>query len=450
MKDLSEQIERIKSKLLIAKSVDSALRVFGASSHKYQIGQPVDQGQIEAFEEKYSVSLPETYKAFLLYIGNGGIEIDSSAAGPFYGIYPFGKRLGELVYEGVKDALQHEVILSPDMTVDEWQELRDILEDDDLSEEEYVKELGRIYGGIMPLGSQGCTYLYALVINGKHKGKVVNLDQDHQQPKFTFEDHFLDWYERWLDEVINGELLVDNAGWFGYVMGGAQQKLIDTFIGASTAKAKNDALLGLLRKIELSSDTLELLYQNFGQSDKNDKLILQLLVKYKYKDWKTRLIEFAEADLLSVFKFLYWYDRENCKEWLEFIVDKKDQISNSALFHHYLYLLKECAVDYGSYIKNFINNNDKRIRMSTISALGELQSKGDYVDEFILGLQDQSDEVVRSTLFALEGVTDTRLLLFYKKIIDRFPKDQYYILPPLKKRLKTFNVDVEWLKSQNF
>ena len=106
--------------------------------------------------------------------------------------------------------------MTPEMTTEEWAEMTKKLVEDDLSDEAYDEEEGKLYGGILPLGSQGCTYLHGLILNGPHCGKVVNLDQDFQKPIFSHEADFLDWYERWLDEVISGDLLNESAGWFGY------------------------------------------------------------------------------------------------------------------------------------------------------------------------------------------------------------------------------------------
>ena len=95
-------------------------------------------------------------------------------------------------------------------------DIKNIEDDEEMSDEEFDKEMGNIFSGILPIGSQGCTYLHGIILNGKHKGKVVNLDISRQKPKFTYENNFLDWYERWLDEVISEELLKDGPSWFGY------------------------------------------------------------------------------------------------------------------------------------------------------------------------------------------------------------------------------------------
>ena len=47
--------------------------------------------KIVDFEKKYHIQLPHEYKLFLTEIGNAGESFSNSAAGPFYGIYPFGE-----------------------------------------------------------------------------------------------------------------------------------------------------------------------------------------------------------------------------------------------------------------------------------------------------------------------------------------------------------------------
>lgn len=217
MTDFSEQINRIKKKLVQAKNTDKDYKVFGASSHKYQINQPATINEIKAFESKYAVQLPEYYRAFILHIGNGGPGYQNSGAGPFYGIYPLGEHLEELVSGNPKAFLTTNCCLHPEMNDVEWENLTPFLNDDNITDENYYQEIEKIYSGILPLGSQGCSYLHALVLNGQHKGKVINLEMAaEQKPRFAFENNFLDWYERWLDEIISGHLIKASTSWFGY------------------------------------------------------------------------------------------------------------------------------------------------------------------------------------------------------------------------------------------
>lgn len=212
-----EQIKRIKHKLAQAGKADRKYKVFGAERHKYQLHKAASEAEISHFEERFSISLPACYRSFLLNIGNGGPSFAGSAAGPFYGIYPLGSHVNELIPDNVEKYLKNDCLIYPDMSDQYWKTLTEKLDQaDTLSELEYEQEEGKLFGGILPLGSQGCTYLHGLVLQGEHRGKVVNLDIDRQKPGFTFEDNFLDWYERWLDEIISGELILDRPGWFGY------------------------------------------------------------------------------------------------------------------------------------------------------------------------------------------------------------------------------------------
>lgn len=217
MKDYSEQIHSIKQKLIQAKQVDVDFKVFGASSHKYEINPPASINEVEAFEKRYSVQLPDCYRAFVLQVGNGGTSYMNSGAGPFYGIYTLGEHLGQMVDGNPQSYLNNESPLFPNLSNEDWDSMSKVLADDNISDEDYYKELEKIYSGILPIGLQGCTYLHGLVLNGTHKGKVVNLElSGDYKPIFANDKNFLAWYERWLDEVISGKLISNSPSWFGY------------------------------------------------------------------------------------------------------------------------------------------------------------------------------------------------------------------------------------------
>ncbi|MBO0321188.1 SMI1/KNR4 family protein [Muricauda sp. CAU 1633] len=213
----SQQIGRIKKKLLEAKTIDKDCLVFGASAHKYAMHSPATISQVESFEATYGIQLPECYRAFKLHVGNGGTSYQNSGAGPYYGIYTLGDHLDTLVYEDPKIFLKNNCCLYPKMKDAQWKKLTKILDEDGLSDEVYYEEFTKIYGGILPLGTQGCTYVHGLLLNGPHKGKVVNLEMSaDQKPFFAPDTTFLDWYERWLDEIISGKLIKKSPSWFGY------------------------------------------------------------------------------------------------------------------------------------------------------------------------------------------------------------------------------------------
>ena len=73
-------IEELKAQLNQARLVDKDLKEFGANKHKYFWNSPASLEEVEQFEKKIGVSLPEEYRNFIIKAGNGG-------AGPFYGLF---------------------------------------------------------------------------------------------------------------------------------------------------------------------------------------------------------------------------------------------------------------------------------------------------------------------------------------------------------------------------
>ncbi len=61
--------------------LDRSLRVFGASGHRYRLGEPASSTIVLQIEQSCKVELPSDYRYFLLSISDGG-------AGPNYGIKP--------------------------------------------------------------------------------------------------------------------------------------------------------------------------------------------------------------------------------------------------------------------------------------------------------------------------------------------------------------------------
>jgi len=445
------QIERIKKKLILAKDIDKDFKVFGADSHQYVLGETVSNDVILKFENDFNVSLPESYKAFLIHIGNGGISYENSAAGPCYGIFSFGENVDEFVYSNTEKYLKEGCILYPGLSDEFWKELtKKIEEDEDISNEDFETELGKIYSGILPISSQGCTYYYGLVLSGEYKGRIVNVDLDRQKPFFAFESNFLDWYERWLDEIAS-ESVAEQTDLFHYTLGGALTHILNVFIDAEGEETKLECLKGVLRKQKIDSQTLDVLEKEYKSSkaEIREKL-LQILVKFDYDRAYPYLVHFVKEDILSVFQFVFWYAKDRSSDWLEFIKQNTERISDEETFQFCTYLLQEMNLDYGDVILPFALNENNEIRRQLYYSLGQLENKRDYIDTFIMGLNDDANWVIHSALQALDGVEDDKLLIHYKRVAERFPKEQDYILVNLNHRLKPFGLTNKSIKKLNF
>ena len=444
---MKEQLQRIQQKLAQAKAADKDLEVFGAKGHKYHLNPPVSEAEVLAFEEKYGVQLPECYRAFMLTVGDAKAKKSDFIAGPYYGLYAFGTSVDSLLYEKIETYLKAPCNLSPDMTQEEWETLSDPLlpseEEEEEDDDKYFAERAKVFGGLLPLGSQGCTYEHALVLNGKYAGRVVNVDLDLAQPKFAFETNFLDWYERYLDEVISGQLMDDSPTWFGYHRGEPAEELLNEYEQTTDRKTQTDCLDGVYhKKPPLESALLGKIEKLIALNNEDRDFLIEILCQSSYERAKPYLQTLVTEKPKKVFQFIWWYAQDHCADWVPAVKELLPTITDEETFNFATYLLAETE-DFEEDILPFTNNVNPRIRLTAYYTLGKSQKKEQYLDTFIKGLQETDNDVLRIVIQAISGVKDERLLPYYKQIAKRFSKDEDYILSNLKRVLEPFGLTVE-------
>ena len=455
---MKEQLQRIQQKLSQARAADKDLEVFGASSHKYHLNPPVSEAEVLAFEKKYGVRLPECYRAFMLTIGDAKAKKLDFIAGPYYGLYAFGTQVDDLLYEGSEIYLKAPCALSPDMTQEEWEALSDPLlmseedeedfeEDEEVetteTEEDYIEQCGKVFGGLLPLGSQGCTYYHALVLNGKYAGRIVNVDLDLAQPKFAFETNFLDWYERYLDEVISGQLMDDSPTWFGYYRGEPAEELLNEYEQTTDRKTQTDCLDGVYHKRPpLSEKVLDRIETLISLNNEDRDFLIEILSQSSYERAKPYLRDLVTEKPKKVFQYIWWYAQDHCADWVPTVKELLPTITDEETFNFATYLLTETE-NFEEDILPFTDNVNPRIRLTAYYTLGESEKKEQYLDTFIKGLQETDNDVLRTVIQAISGVKNERLLPYYKQIAKRFSEDEDYILSNLKWALEPFGLTVE-------
>ena len=457
---MKEQLQRIQQKLSQARAADKDLEVFGASSHKYHLNPPVSEAEVLAFEKKYGVRLPECYRAFMLTIGDAKAKKLDFIAGPYYGLYAFGTQVDDLLYEGSEIYLKAPCALSSDMTKEEWEALSDPLlmseeDDEDFEEDEeegyvievednYFAERAKVFGGLLPLGSQGCTYEHALVLNGKYAGRVVNVDLDLAQPKFTFEANFLDWYERYLDEVISGQLVDDRPTWFGYHRGEPAEVLLNEYEQTTDRKTQTDCLEGVYhKKPPLEPALLDKIEKLIALNNDDRDFLIEILSQSSYERAKPYLQDLVTKDPKKVFQFVWWYAKDHCADWVSVIKELLPTITDERTFDFATYLLTEGDDNFEKVILPFTDNENPQIRSTAYYTLGKSKKSEQYLDTFIKGLQETDTGVLCTVMQALSEVTDERLLPYYKAIAKRFPEEKDYVLSNLEYRLASFGLTIE-------
>ena len=445
---MKEQLLRIQQKLAQAKAADKNLEVFGADAHQYHLNPPVSEAEVLAFEKKYGVQLPECYRAFMLTVGDAKAKKSDFIAGPYFGLYAFGTSLDSLLYEKTETYLKAPCNLSPDMTQEEWDALTDPLlpseEEEEEDDDKYFAERAKVFGGLLPLGSQGCTYEHALVLNGKYAGRVVNVDLDLAQPKFAFEANFLDWYERYLDEVISGQLIDDRPTWFGYHRGEAAEVLLTEYEQTTDRKTQTDCLEGVYhKKPPLEPPLLDKIEKLIALDNEDRTFLIEILSQSSYERAKPYLQDLVTKDPKKVFQFVWWYAKDYCAEWVSVVKELLPTITDERTFDFATYLLTEGDDNFEEVILPFTDNENHQIRSTAYYTLGKSKKKEQYLDTFIKGLQETDTGVLCTVMQALSGVEDKRLLPYYKAIAKRFPEEKDYVLSNLEYRLASFGLTIE-------
>ena len=445
---MKEQLHRIQQKLSQAKAADKNLEVFGADAHQYHLNPPVSEAEVLAFEKKYGVQLPECYRAFMLTIGDAKAKKSDFIAGPYFGLYAFGTSVDSLLYEKIETYLKAPCNLSPDMTQEEWETLSDPLlpseEEEEDDDDKYFAERAKVFGGLLPLGSQGCTYEHALVLNGKYAGRVVNVDLDLAQPKFAFETNFLDWYERYLDEVISGQLIDDRPTWFGYHRGEPAEVLLNEYEHTTNRKTQTDCLEGVYhKKLPLEPALLDKIEKLIALNNDDRDFLIEILSQSSYERAKPYLQDLVNKDPKKVFQFVWWYAKDYCADWVSVVKELLPTITDERTFDFATYLLTEGDDNFEEVILPFTDDENPQIRSTAYYTLGKSKKKEQYLDTFIKGLQETDTGVLCTVMQALSGVEDKCLLTYYKAIAKRFPEEKDYVLSNLEYRLASFGLTIE-------
>lgn len=199
--NIEHKIKDVCNKLSLLKANDKRFSIFGSSSHRYLLNEKLSETEVRGFEEKYAITLPEEYRAFVLQVGNGG-------AGPYYGI----RTLEDSLFAGFNRNLSGEVLnLSLDFPFTEpWNMKFSEYDGNEAQgayqqfEKEYFAEKWET--GILRLCNYGCGASLNLVVKGKEKGHMWVDDRGSDggiYPDVFFDQTdrttFLDWYLMWLD-----------------------------------------------------------------------------------------------------------------------------------------------------------------------------------------------------------------------------------------------------------
>lgn len=195
---LEAALKRIAEKLRQAR--EQGAQPFGAEKHGMRLRPPLAPDDVAAVEARLGVALPEDYRAFVTRVGDGG-------AGPAYGVFPLADALHRSGVDRVPALLRlpyrHVERYEPEED-DEWNAFWDRVAAGGVGEAEKREWALLERRGALELCDEGCGYLHFLVVTGPARGTMWN---DGRGSGFGFAPlgvTFLEWYERWLDDVLAG------------------------------------------------------------------------------------------------------------------------------------------------------------------------------------------------------------------------------------------------------
>lgn len=413
------QFDRIKNKLEKAKRKDKAFSVFGASSHKYRVYEKLTAKELMDWQSKNQVTLPEPYTQFLTKVGNGG-------AGPYYGIYSIKKATSYT--DG--NALATRCVLHPKMTKEEWNYLTEpLINDEDISDPEYDAARGKVLGGMLCIGTQGCEYDMYLVLEGKHRGKIVYTSDFYPDHPFFFvyEDNFLDWYERWLDEII----LDYDIAWFGSRMPGDENALIQVYQNAPKEEIRSKALDGMFKFKKISQPTIDFL-KRVAEKRQNDRTTaIQLICKTSVFAGRDYILEMLHSerneDFLQALKILNWYGKSfDLAEFIKVILQSLDRVHDTETLSHVGYVLESSGAITLQNFKPFLSHTDSNIQTSAIYATRSCNDKSESWEIIEQMLMGGDKEVMKSSILYWGIIAHEKLLPYYKAAWSEYRRNDNF------------------------
>ena len=138
---------------------------------------PLPQEEVEAFESRYQIRLPDSYRRFLLEIGNAG------DGPPHYGLRP----LSRTIQKDNGEILRPQ---NPFPLKEYW-----VWEDDEEVDETLLDSV--FLDGLLYLGTDGCAQDWVLIVSGEERGNIWQIADVGAQPCAPRLD-FLSWYQHWL------------------------------------------------------------------------------------------------------------------------------------------------------------------------------------------------------------------------------------------------------------
>lgn len=422
-KDRENPIERIRKKLILAAKIDHDLTLFGASSHNYQLNPPLSLEKVIQLQEKAGCEFPKDYIDFITQIGHGG-EGSYGGAGPYYGLYAFDEVIDR---NGITNCALP-CLLSPEMDIEEWKALCHVPEN--CSDEEFDIICDKVHQGTLYLGTCGCEYDLLLVINGPYKGHILYTSDwvdSHTPYIFSYETSFIQWYERWLDEVILGY----DTSWFGHRMGGDENTLIQFAENCDDHTQKIKAISSLIKLPKLSNLGFQFLEEQL-KTDNIELYKASLNVFTTY--FKEQAIPYIKQSLITPFNektdiaisLINYNYKEQYTLFKESLLPILRETTNENTVRFIGYILKEMGCVFVEDFQPFFTHKNTKIASTAIYIASfdvNLRDKIENFFEFVISDNEEISLIAIQSLFKANK-SNPELLPYLKQAWKMYPEEK--------------------------
>lgn len=424
--EYKKQIERIKRKLGRVMAKHAFSHNYLRYSNYYKLDPPLSEGELANFEQMLQIRLPSCYRTFLKEVGSVNYDNFFLGAGPYSGLLSLERAFEESKI--LPGYLKEPSLIHPDLTEEEWTELLNLLNPNVLSRYEYEKEYSCIFQGLLSISS-GEKFSIMIVLNGEHRGRIVKIDKDNRKPLFTCDNNFLDWYEEWLDGIINNYQISK----FGCCYGGDEKKLIELYNSSASEVERLFVLKSMTKFTRIDGETASFIKGLIKESNKEQvERAMELLSRACYSDIKEYLEELLASgkakERLYALNTIFNMAKYHYNDWPEKIIPLLAQESDEEIIGAALRVLDECSSDYGRLLTPLFNHESTEIRAIALNYLRRLRNWFNYLEKFNLALYDEEPEVVVEALLAVKGLKEERLLKGLEHIMDNFKENRFEVL----------------------
>ena len=409
-------VKRILKLLEQARAKDPDFARFGAYSHQYKLAAPAGEEAIRKFEEQQGVRLPEEYRDFLMFIGNGG-------AGPYYGLYGL-KALEDDLSDsrGLRRCRSlEEPVIYPKMSEEEWDRIVN-------PESRRKREEVYPYTGVLPIGTQGCTLMTGLMLTGPYRGQVVYYDNDFCGPPFFVrEKGFLSWYERWLREVIAG--YNDEECGFGLNVDGNPRQLMELYEQTEDPEERKEIIDSYYKFETLPGKQKTYFKQACAQeTDMEVRMkLIKMLVRFHVPGMTKEIEKLWEygayAEAVSIITYEGTWEVKEA--WYEKIFEILPQLQGNGFRDacHTFGAMKDYPNVHAGRLKEALvrEDLDRNDRIVLFHSIRDLKGKEEVLDYFLDYLStEENPTMLIYAVWCTEGVKNQQLQKLYVKLLDKY------------------------------